>query len=254
MGALGHYLEGEGLATAGISLIRLHSEKIRPPRALWVPFKLGRPLGVPDDAAFQGRVLRAVLALFAEPKGPVLIDYPEEASGSASDDLSGMACPLRLDAPAGAKETLEDAILREIRELRPWYDLARERRQRTTFGVTSLAIEDVARLLCGWLAGPTPGPAGNGTSPEAMLKLATEDLKAFYFEAAAGQPQPVGSRAMADWFWGETAAAKLFVALRERCIADPDPARQLIGRNLMVPRAQWSRFGITEHWWQKPAP
>ena len=61
MGALGHYLESEGLATAGLSLVRLHSEKIRPPRALWVPFELGRPLGVPNDAAFQTRVLRALI-------------------------------------------------------------------------------------------------------------------------------------------------------------------------------------------------
>ena len=62
MGALGHYIEQEGVATAGLSLVRLHSEKIRPPRALWVPFELGRPLGAPNDPAFQTRVLRALLA------------------------------------------------------------------------------------------------------------------------------------------------------------------------------------------------
>ena len=86
-----------------------------------------------------------------------------------------------------------------------------------------------------------------------MLKLAAEDLKAFYFEAVAGQPQPMTGRAAADWFWGETSAAKLFVALRERCIADTDPARQLIGRNLLAPREQWGRLGITDRWWQAPS-
>ncbi len=251
MSALGHYLESEGLATASISLIRLHTEKIRPPRALWVPFELGRPLGVPDDPAFQTRVLRALLALFSEPQGPVLLDYPEEATGAASGDLDGMACPLRFDAPAAGEETLEAAVLREIRELQPWYDLAHERRQRTTFGVAGLPIEDVARVLCAWLGEMPPGASPEGASPETLLKLAAEDLKVFYFEAAAGQPQPLGSRQVRDWFWGETSAAKLFVALRERCIADTDPARQLIGRNLMVPREQWSRFGITERWWHK---
>ena len=74
MGALGHYLEDAGIATAGISLIRLHSEKIRPPRALWVPFELGRPLGVPNDPAFQTRVLQAVLDLVRAESGPVLVD------------------------------------------------------------------------------------------------------------------------------------------------------------------------------------
>jgi hypothetical protein len=249
--ALGHYLENEGLATASISLIRLHTEKIRPPRALWVPFELGRPLGVPDDKAFQTRVLRSLLALFSEPRGPALVDYPE-ATGAASGDLDGLACPLRFDTPQGGEETLEQAVLREIRELQPWYDLALGRRQRTTFGVAGLPIEEVARVLCAWLSEVPPVLSPDAPSPEAMLKLAAEDLKAFYFEAAAGQPQAVGSRQTADWFWGETSAAKLFVALRERCISDADPMRQLIGRNLMVPREQWSRFGITERWWHAP--
>jgi hypothetical protein len=39
-----------------ISLVREHTEKINPPRALWVPFELGRPVGPPDEPAFQRRV------------------------------------------------------------------------------------------------------------------------------------------------------------------------------------------------------
>ncbi|MBT5161958.1 MAG: hypothetical protein HOL89_19300, partial [Alphaproteobacteria bacterium] len=49
MSALGHFLEEEGIATTIISLIRVHSEKVRPPRSLFVPFELGRPLGAPND-------------------------------------------------------------------------------------------------------------------------------------------------------------------------------------------------------------
>ena len=253
MGALGPYLEGEGLPTAGFSLIRLHTEKIRPPRALWVPFELGRPLGVPNDAAFQTRVLKALLATFDEATGPVLADYPEDASGGGTEDMTGMACTIILDRPAATEETLGAAVLREVRELQPWYDLARERRQRTTFGSAGLDIEDVAGFLARWLDQMPPESPRAEQSPEAMLKLAAEDLKAFYFEAVAGQPQPMTGRAAADWFWGETSAAELFVALRERCIADADPAHQLIGRNLLVPREQWSRFGITERWWRAPS-
>ena len=63
MGGLGHFLEDEGVPTVQISLIREHTEIIKPPRALWVPFMLGRPLGVPDDGEFQKRVLRSALAL-----------------------------------------------------------------------------------------------------------------------------------------------------------------------------------------------
>ena len=248
MGALGHYLESEGLATASISLIRLHTEKIRPPRALWVPFELGRPLGVPGDPAFQTRVLHALLDLLTVQSGPVLADYPEDTPQAASEsDMTGMACLLRLDAPPVGEETLEEAVLREIRELHPWYDLASERRGRTTFGVCGLPIEDVARVLFGWLSEPSSGPEIAGLAPEELLKVASEDLKTFYFEAAGGQPQPFSGRPLADWFWGETVAARLLLAVRERLGRDPDPVRRRIGLGLTIPRDQWLRLGLTEN-------
>ena len=31
------------------------------------------------------------------------------------------------------------------------------------------------------------------------------------------------------------------------------PGPQSIGRNLLVPREQWGRFGITERWWRAPS-
>ncbi len=79
MGALAHYLEDKGIPTTQISLIREHTEKIHPPRALWVPFELGRPLGAPEDPVFQRRVLLAALNLLNAVKGPVLEDFPDEA-------------------------------------------------------------------------------------------------------------------------------------------------------------------------------
>jgi hypothetical protein len=61
--ALGHYLEEEGIPTVTISLIRTQTENTKPPRALWVPFELGRPLGPPSDPAFQKGVILAALRL-----------------------------------------------------------------------------------------------------------------------------------------------------------------------------------------------
>ena len=117
--------------------------------------------------------------------------------------------------------------------------------------MTGLEIEDVARTLASWLSPSPPVEVVNGQTPAAMLKLAIEDLKAFYFEAAAGQPQgdAIGSRQLADWFWDETSAAKLFLALRERLIPDEDPALRWLGHNSVVPRVEWARFGIDDRWW-----
>ena len=89
MGGLSHYLESAGIATTQISLIKEHTLTIRPPRALWVSFPLGRPLGNPNDPPFQRDVLRHALKLLDEPAGPVLADYP----GDAADDQSEPALP-----------------------------------------------------------------------------------------------------------------------------------------------------------------
>ena len=79
MSALGHYLEEEGIATAAIALIRPQAENTRPPRALWVPFELGRPFGPPGDPAFQKRVIRAALRMLVEDGEPVrIIDFPDD--------------------------------------------------------------------------------------------------------------------------------------------------------------------------------
>ena len=77
MGALGHFLERQGIPTTGISLVREHTETVRPPRALWVTFELGRPMGIPDDPPFQRRVVKAALDLLARTDGPLIADYPE---------------------------------------------------------------------------------------------------------------------------------------------------------------------------------
>ena len=82
MSALGHLIEQRGIATVALGLIRLHMEKVRVPRGLWLPFELGRPLGEPGDSAFQRRVLLAALSLLERGDGPVILeDYPEEAPG-----------------------------------------------------------------------------------------------------------------------------------------------------------------------------
>ena len=153
MSGLGHYLEDEGLPTVQISLIRLHTEKMRPPRALWVTFMLGRPLGQPDDPAFQTRVLRAALKLLEAPAGPVIEDYPEDAEGG--HDMSGWVCPVSFarDEPAA---DLRERLRRELQEFRSWYDIGLQRRGRTTFGSAGLAIEQVADLLASLAEGGLP--------------------------------------------------------------------------------------------------
>ncbi len=56
-------LERQGISTVVIQLLREVAERVRPPRALFVPFKHGYPLGAPNDPVQQSAVLESALAL-----------------------------------------------------------------------------------------------------------------------------------------------------------------------------------------------
>ena len=70
-------LERQGISTVVIQLLRLAAEKVRPPRALAVPFRHGYPLDAPNDPARQRAVLAAALALLEDKdlRPPAIVDY-----------------------------------------------------------------------------------------------------------------------------------------------------------------------------------
>jgi hypothetical protein len=203
-----------------------------------VPFDLGRPLGAPDEPAFQKKVLKALLALFARERGPVLEDFPEDAPGAAPGDMSGWVCPVNLAPPTDAPpDGPRAAVAREIESLMPWYALAVERRGRTTVGLSGLAIEEAARFIADFLEDRETGSPCPGLKPPQALKFATDDLKAWYFEAATARPGPSDSRALRDWFWTETSAGRMLLDLCVLCRGIDDPGLQLLGHKVLVPRS-----------------
>ncbi len=74
-GLIQRAIEYAGISTVSISLLREITEKIRPPRALFVPFSLGYPLGEPDNPDLQTRIMRAAFALLARSDFPVLESF-----------------------------------------------------------------------------------------------------------------------------------------------------------------------------------
>lgn len=70
-------LERRGISTVVIQLLRTVAEKVRPPRALLVPFRHGYPLDAPSDSQKQRAVIEAALRLLeaAAPAPPILVDY-----------------------------------------------------------------------------------------------------------------------------------------------------------------------------------
>lgn len=70
-------LERGGIATVALQLLREVARRVRPPRALWVPFRHGSPLGAANDRAGQLEVLEAALALLEDPalRPPALVEF-----------------------------------------------------------------------------------------------------------------------------------------------------------------------------------
>lgn len=245
MGGLAIYFEEEGLATTQISLIRIHTERTQPPRALWVPFELGRPLGVPNDVAFQKRVMRAAFALLDAEKGPLLVDYLEDipalAAAPDADAMNGMVCPV--DFPALPDKTAPTsevgiALMKEIASLAPWYDLARTSRGRTTVGPSGLPVVEAGKYLAAFLEDQSTVCPREDMPMARVLKLAYEDLKAYYTEAITAQPGYTTSKQVEDWLFKETVLGAALWRLRDICLARESEPYGYLGRNSVVPDRQ----------------
>lgn len=77
MGLVAREIERQGIATVSISIQRELTEKTRPPRALFLRWPYGHPLGEPFNVAQQRWVLRDALRALAEMQTPGTIqDLP----------------------------------------------------------------------------------------------------------------------------------------------------------------------------------
>jgi len=245
VGGLSHYLEDEGLATTQISLVREHTERIKPPRALWVPFELGRPLGVPNDSEFQARVLKSAIKLLKATRGPVLEDFTEDAPFRSTDG-GPLACPVDFsprEKPITELDHLLSEFKQEVDQMHNWYDLSKDHRGRTTADSSGLDPEMMAEFISRFVRGEIPALPLQEVSLGTNIKMAVEDLKAYYIEAVTSQPgQPTDSGALADWFWSRTTAAQIINEIRKRCMKDDDEHLKRIGGALLIPRTQLHRF------------
>ena len=226
MSALSHFLETEGLATTGISLVREHTEAMAPPRALWVPFPLGRPLGAAGDPAFQHRVVAAALALLARSEGPVLEDFPEPAP----DDGAGepWSCPVRFARSANEPDTAGTART-ELAGLATWHELAVRRRGRTAADTSALAVEQCLELVI-------DAYRTGRTDDVRRLKAAVDDLRTHYVEAVTARPGTPPAGAADSMLWNESALGRLLRRLAARGAESDDPAMRFFATDSLVPR------------------
>ena len=223
---LSRALEQAGLATVGITLVREHTEKVRPPRALWVPYPYGRPLGAPEDPALQERVIRAALALFEAPVGPVLAEFAEEVE---EGDLS---LPQASDAAPGVEAPTDVAF--EVTSLRPYYtQWLAAHGGRTGVGVSGIdqrRFRGAIRFVEAYARGEDADLPGrsDGAPREQLLRWVVDDLKAFYIEARMAQQPEASYQEVYAWLWGQTALGGLLRAVRDRLKSSGEPGLDLV--------------------------
>jgi hypothetical protein len=77
VGLVAAELERRGVSTVAIQLLRSVAKKVRPPRALWVPFRHGYPLDTPGDPQRQIAVIEAALQILEDQSltPPVIVDF-----------------------------------------------------------------------------------------------------------------------------------------------------------------------------------
>jgi hypothetical protein len=226
--------------------VREHTEKLRPPRALWVPFPLGRPFGAPNDPAFQTDVLRRLLSLFEQAAGPVIVDYERDAPESSGPEDEPWSCvlPLAPVEPAATEaERLTQALQSEVAFLLPWYNESFRRRGRTLFGLSGLTVEDVpemAAIVATFAAGETPvlPPATKEPLPAALRPI-VDDLKTLYLEGAASQPgkSAPGPSGLNRWLYHGTRFGHLLYAIRDRLAHEAEAAAAASGQPARPPIA-----------------
>ncbi len=221
---IAHWIEQQGISTVVIGLVKLHLEKIQPPRALFVPFEFGRPVGAPDDSDLQLEVLTQALNLIeTQTEAGTIVEFDKEDPRATPD-------------PEWIPPAIEaaDNIAAEVLALKPNYQRQCVDKSRTAVGVSKLKIADAADLFDTIAAGEAPSITREGISANVMMRLAMDDLKAYYIEAALADGTP-SSRQIYDWLWDDTLLGRQIKELRVRFMESNDNKLEKIGTSYCVP-------------------
>ena len=231
MSVLARVFEEHGIATTTIAMVREHAEKVKPPRALFVPFFFGFALGKPNDPEYQHQVIKAALDLLQATEGPALADFPDDTAPTSLPQASQVAA----EATAGTSESsssssssgagsvtgpVSRSAADEVTALRAFYERWVESHGgRTAVGLCGIPqrrFRGMVRFLEACAQGDAETDmaerAANVSRPQ-FIRYCADDLKAFYYEARMAQNQDADEESLHRWFWGSTAGGKLIAAL-----------------------------------------
>jgi hypothetical protein len=213
-------LEERGISTISISLIREHTVKIKPPRAVWVPFPFGMCIGHRNDIKEQRAVLDLAFSTLEAPAGPVLVDFAAVARNER-------AAPLQASEVEVQEQAKTIDLLYEIEATRVrWAALATTGHTHVGLsGVPPSQFAGMARFFAAYEPGGTTEYPGRPAEIPVLqfIRYGIEDLRVMYLETRIAEHPNESGDDSARWLLGSTALGILMRTLRDRMDASDDP-------------------------------
>ena len=211
-------------------MVREHAEKVKPPRALFVPFFFGFALGRPNDTDHQYQVLKAGFDLLKAAAGPVLEDFPDETAPAIMPQASQVETEIEQAVRSAADEV---TALRAFYER--WVDNNGGRTAVGLCGIPQRRFRGVVRFLEACAQGEEDADMverPKGVSRPQFIRYCVDDLKAFYYEARMEQHKEADEDRLHRWFWGSTAGGKLVADVAAVLNESEDPALKAVAYGL----------------------
>ena len=186
--------------------MRENTESLEPPRALWVSFPLGRPLGIPGDAIFQLQVMVSALDLLNRSTGPVLENYLTDLPPT-NVEAEIAACPISFRKNSISDSDWTSRIQKELALLQPWHDISMGKRNGYSLSRLNDSNQQEMTTKLGEMLDKKTIPPNELV----WLKRAIEELKFFYMEAMTAQPGNLSHEALDSIFWQDSVLGEALI-------------------------------------------
>ena len=78
VGLIQRAVEEIGISTVSIALVESIAKRVKPPRALLVPYRFGYPLGEPNNPTLQHAIITEALALLQNEGTPPILKRSQQ--------------------------------------------------------------------------------------------------------------------------------------------------------------------------------
>ena len=171
------------------------------------------------------------LGLLERTDGPVILeDFPDDPPGWS--DQPGWQPPIGPAQPASSD--LAGQFAAELAKIMPVWDKAKSRYGRTSVGLSAQDPAEWPGFVAASLRGEAPVVPMHKTVA-LTLRYFSDDLRALYSEAAQAVGPAPASRQIDDWFWRNTVAGQVMIALRNAGITGADPEMKTVATRFLVP-------------------